>query len=55
MAPFLGNKDFDEKCINNLMYIINHTQAKVVISSDWKYQLEDLYNSWNSTILPPYI
>jgi len=55
LHPFLWNEDFCQKQINNLMYIINKTWAKIIISSDWKYWLEHLYSKWHETILPPYL
>jgi len=55
LHPFFWDKDFVQKNVNQILYIVNKTGAKIVISSDWKYWLLYLYDEWNKTTLPPYV
>ncbi|HPY21478.1 MAG TPA: HAD domain-containing protein [Bacteroidales bacterium] len=51
---FIAGVEFDERCVRWLRYIINCTDAKIVISSSWKflYKLEELQSIWNELSLP---
>ena len=40
--------EFDRSCINNLLYIIEKTWAKLVISSSWRHELWSLRKTWLS-------
>jgi len=48
------NIDFDNTLINNLKKIIKETWALIVISSDWKYDMIELFQKWPIS-LPMYI
>lgn len=38
--------EFNQSCCNNLIYILNKTWAKLVISSSWRHNLENLKNAF---------
>jgi hypothetical protein len=40
------DQQWNQSCVNNLMYIINKTDAKIVISSSWRHNLKSLKRSW---------
>lgn len=40
---FYGSDFLDKNCLNNLKYIVNETNAKIVIISTWRVCLDDNY------------
>ncbi|MGI6341858.1 MAG: HAD domain-containing protein [Bacteroidales bacterium] len=54
MEPSIEGFEFDERCVRWLKYIINRTDAKIVISSSWRldYKLEKLQTIWKEFNLP---
>lgn len=47
----MKNWTFNEKCVENLEYIISKTWAKIVISSSWRHNIESLKKTWFSSWL----
>ena len=39
-------QEWNRSCVNNLMYIISQTNAKIVISSSWRHNIKSLKTSW---------
>jgi hypothetical protein len=40
------DQQWNQSCVNNLIYIINKTWAKIIISSSWRHNLKSLKRSW---------
>ena len=47
----MKNWTFNEKCVENLEYILLKTWAKIVISSSWRHNLKQLKKAWLSSWL----
>jgi len=52
---FSENKEVNRSCLNSLLYILNRTNAKIIISSDWKYDEKDLKRYFDDYNIPDYI
>ena len=55
LNKFSEEQEINRHCLNSLLFILNKTKAKIIISSDWKYDEKKLKIYFNENNIPDYI